>query len=275
MSATSDVLIIVPAYNEEANIKQVVRTLEETPFDYVVINDGSTDNTPVILDVLGANHVDLCQNLGIGGAVQTGYKYALQQGYHIAVQFDGDGQHDVSCINRLIQPIVAGVADMTVGSRFVPMASESADVQACAPASAQATVQACAPASKQVPTQAPTQALTQTNAFKSSAARRAGIRMLSALIKAVTGKRIYDVTSGFRAVNQDVLRNFVTYYPHDYPEPESLCCMISLGKRVQEVGVVMHERQGGTSSISAKSAVYYMVKVGLAIIVRPAGNRSS
>ena len=234
MSSTSTVLIIVPAYNEQANIERVIRTLEALPYDYVVINDGSTDKTPFILDTMGANHVDLCQNLGIGGAVQTGYKYALQQGYRIAVQFDGDGQHDASCVSRLVEPIVAGNADMTVGSRFVG----------------------------------------EENAFKSTLARRAGITILSALIKLVTGQRIYDVTSGFRAVNQDVLRDFVTYYPHDYPEPESLSCMISLGKRVQEVGVVMHERQGGTSSIGAKSAGYYMLKVGLAIMVRPYGSRS-
>lgn len=230
---SADVLIIVPAYNEEANIEKVVRKLERLPYDYVVINDGSRDATPRILDDLQANHIDLCQNLGIGGAVQTGYKYALNHGYQIAVQFDGDGQHDESCIDRLIQPILDGKADMTVGSRFVG----------------------------------------EGNAFKSTVARRAGITILSALIKLITGQRIYDVTSGFRAVNQDVLREFVQYYPHDYPEPESLSCMISLGKRVQEVGVVMHERQGGTSSIGAKSALYYMLKVGLAIIVRPYGSK--
>ena len=116
---SADVLIVVPAYNEEANIEKVVRKLERLPYDYVVINDGSCDATPRILDEMKANHIDLCQNLGIGGAVQTGYKYALNHGYQIAVQFDGDGQHDESCIDRLIQPILDGKADMTVGSRFV------------------------------------------------------------------------------------------------------------------------------------------------------------
>ena len=161
---SADVLIVVPAYNEEANIEKVVRKLERLPYDYVVINDGSCDATPRILDEMKANHIDLCQNLGIGGAVQTGYKYALNHGYQIAVQFDGDGQHDESCIDRLIQPILDGKADMTVGSRFVG----------------------------------------EGNTFRSTVARRAGITILSALIKLITGQRIYDVTSGFRAVNQDV-----------------------------------------------------------------------
>ena len=226
------VLVIVPAYNEEATIEHVVDKLEGLPYDYIVINDGSTDATPCILDKIEANHIDLCQNIGIGGAVQTGYKYALNNNYQIAVQFDGDGQHDAACIERLIQPILNGEADMTIGSRFVG----------------------------------------EGNEFKSTLTRRMGIIILSALIKMVTGQRIYDVTSGFRAVNQTVLRDFVQYYPHDYPEPESLSCMISLGRRVKEVGVIMHERQGGTSSIGAKSALYYMFKVGLAIIVRPHGS---
>ncbi len=115
----SDVLIVVPAYNESATIARVTAQLEQLPYDYLVINDGSTDNTAEILRDIRAPHINLCKNLGIGGAVQTGYKFAYANGYDIAVQFDGDGQHDAGCIERLIAPIREGRADFVVGSRFV------------------------------------------------------------------------------------------------------------------------------------------------------------
>ncbi len=233
-SKKSDVLVIVPAYNESESIGAVVAALEALPYDYIVINDGSTDSTGELLDAMGAPHVDLCRNLGIGGAVQTGYKHALAGGWRAAVQFDGDGQHDAGCIGRLVGPVLDGEADLAVGSRFVGSGNE----------------------------------------FLSSGARRAGIRILSALIRLMTGARVRDVTSGFRAANRDVIRKFVEYYPADYPEPESLAALLAAGMRVREVGVVMHERQGGTSSIGGMSAVYYMVKVGLSILlVRPYGKR--
>lgn len=230
----SDALVIVPAYNESESIESVVGTLEALPYDYIVINDGSTDSTAQKLDAMGAAHIGLCRNLDIGGAVQTGYKYALAGGWSVAVQFDGDGQHDAECIGRLIEPVLAGEADLTVGSRFVESENE----------------------------------------FLSSRSRRAGIRILSSLIKLMTGTRIRDVTSGFRAANRDVIRKFVDYYPADYPEPESLAGLLAAGMRVREVGVIMHERQGGTSSIGGMSAAYYMIKVGLSILlVRPYGKK--
>lgn len=223
----SDVLVIVPAYNEAATIASVVARLSPLQYDYVVINDGSTDGTDRILDDLDIPHIDLCRNLGIGGAVQTGYKYALEGGYDIAVQFDGDGQHDAACIDRLVQPIRDGEADLVVGSRFV-----SSD-----------------------------------SAFKSTRSRRAGIAILSRLIRIMTKTRIYDVTSGFRAASRDVFGQFARYYPPDYPEPETLAGVMAGGMRVKEVGVVMHQRAGGVSSIGKASSIYYMVKVGLSILL--------
>ncbi len=227
MTTDKSVLIIVPAYNEEDTIKSIVEELEQSPYDYVVINDGSSDKTPAILDEIRANHVDLSQNLGIGGAMQTGYKFAFERGYQVAVQFDGDGQHDIAYVERIVEPIIAGEAEMTIGSRF----------------------------------------LCDENTFKSSRARRAGIAILSQLIKIMTGTRVFDVTSGFRAVNRGTMQQFVRYYPSDYPEPESLACMLASGRSVKEIGVVMHERQGGTSSIGAMSSMYYMLKVSLSILL--------
>lgn len=227
-------IVVVPAYNEGENIEAVVEKLRTVcDVDFVVINDGSTDNTGELLVKLGVPHVTLCQNLGIGGAMQTGYKYAWRAGYDIAVQFDGDGQHDEKCIDAIVAPIVAGEADMVVGSRF----------------------------------------LGGENTFKSSAARRAGIRCLSGVLKVATGKRVLDVTSGFRAVGRDAMAMFARRYPADYPEPDSLASAISAGLRVKEVPVVMHERMGGTSSIGGFSAVYYMVKVGIAILLSGSGGK--
>lgn len=117
--------MIIPAYNEEESILNTVLSIVEYrkkvdfELDYVVINDGSTDHTKEILDENGLNAVHLVMNLGIGGAVQTGYKYALEHGYDVAVQFDGDGQHDISSLASLLEPICKNEADLVIGSRFV------------------------------------------------------------------------------------------------------------------------------------------------------------
>ncbi len=115
------ILIIIPAYNEEESIEKVVDNLTENfpQYDYLVVNDCSTDSTEEILRRRGYNHISLPVNLGIGGAVQSGYLYATQNDYDIAIQIDGDGQHDPAYIEKLIQPIVNGEADMAVGSRFI------------------------------------------------------------------------------------------------------------------------------------------------------------
>lgn len=115
------VLVIIPAYNEAGNIENTISTLTATcpEVDYVVVNDCSTDATKEILEAGGYSYLDLPINLGIGGGIQAGYKYAIENGYEIAVQFDGDGQHNAEYIRNLIQPIVDGEADMVVGSRFI------------------------------------------------------------------------------------------------------------------------------------------------------------
>lgn len=222
------IMVIVPAYNEGENIETVIGKLRSTSeIDFVVINDGSSDDTEKILNDLKAPHVTLCQNLGIGGAMQTGYKYAWRNGYDVAVQFDGDGQHDEKHIEKIVAPIVTGEADLVIGSRF----------------------------------------LGGENTFRSSAMRRAGIRCLSGVLKMTTGVRVLDVTSGFRAIGREAMELFASKYPSDYPEPDSLASVLSAGLRVKEIPVVMHERMGGTSSIGGLSAVYYMVKVSIAILL--------
>ena len=121
------VLVIIPAYNEEESILKTVQSIldyreqRQLDFvlDYIVINDGSTDRTKEILDSHHLNAIHLISNLGIGGAVQTGYKYAARHGYDVAVQFDGDGQHDITSLPSLLEPIKGGKADLVIGSRFV------------------------------------------------------------------------------------------------------------------------------------------------------------
>ena len=117
--------MIIPAYNEEESILNTVLSIIEYrkkvdfELNYVVINDGSTDATKKILESNHLNAVHLVMNLGIGGAVQTGYKYAFENNYDVAVQFDGDGQHDIASLASLLEPIRQGQADLVVGSRFI------------------------------------------------------------------------------------------------------------------------------------------------------------
>lgn len=225
---TKKPLIIIPAYREAENIEALVDDIIENhpDFDYVIVNDGSGDETRSICQRRGYQFLDLPINMGIGGAVQTGYRYALRNGYEIAVQVDGDGQHDVAQLEQVVAPIREGRADIAIGSRFL-----------------------------------------EKEGFQSSLARRSGIRFLSGLIFLCTGRRVRDVTSGYRAVNQKFLAIYAAHYPNDYPEPEAIVAAFMHGAAIEEVPVVMRERQGGKSSIRAGKSIYYMVKVTLAILI--------
>lgn len=123
------VLMIVPAYNEELNIENTINKIKkymkksDNEIDYVIINDGSIDSTKEVCEEMGFNVINLIHNLGIGGAVQTGYKYALENDYDVAIQFDGDGQHDEGYIDNLVNEIKNGY-DFVIGSRFISDLSE-------------------------------------------------------------------------------------------------------------------------------------------------------
>lgn len=228
------VLLIVPAYNEEESILKTYESIRsfnkksDLKLDAIVINDCSTDSTAEILATNNIPHVNLVHNLGIGGAVQTGYKYAVENDYDIAIQFDGDGQHDVKYVPELIQPIENRTCDFCIGSRFVDHTS---------------------------------------GGFKSSASRRAGINLISSIIKRTTGYKIYDTTSGFRAAGKNIIKKFATTYPSEYPEPVTNEELLKEGYAIEEVAVRMKERQGGVSSIHSWKNVYYMINVILSILV--------
>jgi glycosyltransferase involved in cell wall biosynthesis len=231
MLAKDKVLIIIPAYNEEDNILKTynsIKNYKDFNYDVVVINDGSNDSTERILFDNRIPHVTLIQNLGIGGAVQTGYKYALDHDYDIAVQFDGDGQHDINYVKNIIKPIINNQANMVIGSRFI---------------------------------------LPGLKGFKSSKARRCGIKIISNIIKTLTHKKVYDPTSGFRAVDKNIIKIFADDYPTEYPEPVSEVSILKQNFSVQEVPVVMHDRVGGKSSIHAWKNVYYMINVTIAMFI--------
>lgn len=221
-------LIIIPAFNEESNIERTVQAiLREAPdFDYVIINDCSTDKTREICEMNGYNIVNLPINLGIGGAVQTGYKYGYENDYDMAVQVDGDGQHDPEFLNLMAEYLVENKLDMVIGSRFI-----------------------------------------EKKGFQSSKTRRIGIVFFSKLIKNLTGQLITDPTSGLRMIGRNAMALFAIDYPRDYPEPESVVAVLRRNMKVAEIPVIMHERQGGVSSISLKKSVYYMIKVTLAMII--------
>lgn len=224
------ILVIIPAYNEEEAILSTVQNLKKLcpQADYVVINDCSRDNTRQLLRDNGIRHIDLPLNLGIGGGVQTGYKYAREMGYDIAIQFDGDGQHRADFILPLIQPILEGKANMTIGSRFCEGSKEG---------------------------------------FQTTGMRRLGIRIIRHLIRLTCGITIYDTTSGFRACDRSLIRFFADNYAQDYPEPEAIVTAHKAGFRVQEVPVLMCERQGGVTSIRAWKSIHYMIKVSLALLL--------
>ena len=220
------VLVVIPAYNEAENIVATVKTVTDQGYDYVVVNDGSADSTLQVCRENGLNVLDLPQNLGIGGAVQAGHKYAQRFGYDVDIQVDGDGQHDPAFIPKLVEQIENG-KDLVIGSRF----------------------------------------LEETDGFQSTFMRRVGITWLSFVIRAVSGHKITDPTSGFRASGRRAIDLFCKNYPIDYPEPDSIVSAMKNGLAVGEVSVLMKERQGGVSSISGFKSVYYMIKVTLAIIV--------
>ena len=189
------------------------------------MNDCSTDRTKKLLEENNLTHLNLSVNVGIGGAVQTGFKYAYQNGFDIAIQMDGDGQHPPSELHKLVLPLISNDADVVIGSRYITK-----------------------------------------EGFQSSILRRMGINYFKWLNHFLVGIRINDSTSGYRALNRKALKIVSDYYPDEYPEPESIILFALYKLRLQEVAVLMRERQSGRSSIRNYKTVYYMFKVTIAVI---------
>ncbi len=220
---------IVPAWNESGAIGGVVDEIRtfDAGIDVVVVDDASSDDTASVARVHGATVLGLPFNVGIGGAVQTGFRYARDEGYEVAVRLDGDGQHDASELGKLLGPIRAGDADFVVGSRFVDPGGT----------------------------------------YRPPFARRVGIGVFARLVSLLGGQHVTDTTSGFAALNRAGIELFAVEYPHDYPEVEGTLVALRSGLRLRQVQVDMRERQAGTSSITFVRSLYYIVKVTLALLV--------
>ena len=223
-------LIIIPCYNEEASIAALLsellslKSIKSYELNIAVVNDCSTDNTLAVIRKFNVIVLNLPVNLGIGGAVQTGYRYAFINGYDLAVQMDGDGQHPPAELSKLLLQYEKTQANVIIGSRFI-----------------------------------------LKEGFQSSLLRRSGIAYFHRLNQLFTGKRIFDITSGFRLFDKKAISTAAERYPDEYPEPESLVTFAKAGLKIEEVAVVMKERQGGQSSIRSFSGIYYMIKVSIAM----------
>ncbi len=223
-------LIIIPAHNEAENLPHVLPRLREVApeADILVIDDHSSDDTGRVARALGARVVRLPNNLGYGGAVQTGFRFGAEQGYDFAVMMDADGQHDPAFVPALLAPVVAGECDVALGSRHMGGMT-----------------------------------------YRAGMVRKMGMRLFAWITSTLTGQTITDATSGFQAMNRDVMAFFAEEnYPSDFPDADTLIMLHFAGFSVKEVPVVMHERLAGESMHgSALKNLYYITKMLLSIFM--------
>ena len=222
-------LIIMPAHNEEQNIRPVLAELKPLSqgADILVVDDRSTDNTARLAAEMGAAVISLPCNLGYGGAVQTGFKYAVENGYDVAILMDADGQHDPAGIAALLETVESRQADVALGSRFLGRME-----------------------------------------YRASWLRRAGAFFFAQIVSRVMRQQITDPTSGFQALNANVLRFLARdNYPSDFPDADLLILLFFAGFRVREVPVTMRERLSGQSMHASLRPVYYVLKMLLAIFI--------
>ena len=224
------VLVILPAWNEAENLPSLLSELHRRypRYDVLVVDDGSSDRTGRVARASGVPVVELCRNLGIGGAEQTGLIYAQRYGYEVVVRVDADGQHPPREIEPLLQALLDSKADVVIGSRFLG---------------------------------------NDRNGFRPPLLRRIGIRWLALLGTVLSRQRITDSTSGFRAYRREALEFLACHNPQDYPEPEGVVLLGRNGFRIKEVPTTMSERRVGRSSIRGTRTLYYMVKVTLALLI--------
>lgn len=222
-----DILVIMPAWNEAEAIGNTIREVFDfgPPCDVLVVDDGSRDSTAELARKAGATVIQLPFNMGVGGAMRTGFKYAKKNGYQQVIQVDADGQHDP----RDIQAVLDGLknADIAIGARF----ADKGDYAVKGP-------------------------------------RKWAMNVLAWTISRISGTRLTDVTSGFRAANTKAMRQYVDHYPAEYlgDTIDSLVVAIRSGCTVQQVGVSMRERQGGAPSHDPVKAAIYLGRSGLALI---------
>jgi glycosyltransferase involved in cell wall biosynthesis len=223
-----EVLIVIPAYNEEAALGSVIREVREVmpAAPVLVLDDASTDSTVAVAQDAGAEVLSMPHHLGLGGCVQAGYKLAFELGYEYVVRVDGDGQHDASSIPEILKVLKNTSCDMVIGSRYVNGGQPYTNL-----------------------------------------VRALGIFFFRLVLRPILGKTVRDPTSGFVGVKRTALQIFSRSFPLEYPEIEALVVLQRKRFRFEEVPCRVRPRKGGKSSITALKSLYYIVHVLLGVFV--------
>ena len=226
-------LIFIPAWNEEDTVAAVVADVraQMPDADVLVVDDGSTDRTAERAAAAGARVATLPFNLGLGAALQTGYRMAYQGGYDYCAHLDGDGQHPPAEVKRLLDQLIDGDADLMIGSRYHTPGERDAEE------------------------------------YKPTFSRRIGISLFRTLLTLTTRQRFTDTTSGMRAANRRVMALFSQHYSPDFAEIESLQLAVREGLRVEEVPVRMLERAGGSSFLTPLRSAFFIFKGVVVLLV--------
>ncbi len=227
-SGPDSLLIIVPCFNEEGAVSDVVRAVRtHVPgIPVLVIDDCSVDGTISVARTAGAEVLALPHHLGLGGCVQAGYKLARELGFQYVIRVDGDGQHDPRDIPRIFDRLKSSGCEMVIGSRFV-----------------------------------------SENGARTSVTRSLGIAFFRAVLRPILGKPVHDPTSGFVGVSRQALDVFGRSFPLEYPEIEALVVLQRKRFRFEEVPCKMRPRTTGRSSITALKSLYYIAHVLLGVFV--------
>jgi len=233
-------LVFIPAWNEADSVATVIADVRERlpEADVLVVDDGSTDETAVRAAAAGATVAALPFNQGLGAALQTGYLYALREGYDFCAHLDADGQHPPAEVGRLLAEVRADRADLVIGSRYREAGAGSSGTDEV-----------------------------KGDDYKPTLSRRIGTSVFRFFLTLATRQRFTDTTSGMRAANRRVMELFSENYSPDFAEIESLQLAVRQGLRVEEVPVRMLERVGGSSFLTPLRSAFFIFKGMIVLLV--------